>query len=182
MDQHLWIIIGPSGCGKTTVGKYLADSLRFSFIEGDEYHSATNCAKMASGIPLTDSDRTGWLIDLSSAALAHLSSHNHVVVACSALKVAYRDVFRLAVANCGQSNVQLHFVYLQMSEGLARHMVGTRKGHYMPATLVRSQFEALEEPGKGEVGVDCMVLNAERQTAKLKEDVVELVRWAMGQE
>jgi len=61
-------------------------------------------------------------------------------------------------------------------------MVGTRKGHYMPATLVRSQFEALEEPGKGEVGVDCMVLNAERQTAKLKEDVVELVRWAMGQE
>lgn len=134
---------------------------------------------MAMGRPLDDDDRAGWLSDLSNAAVSYLNSGSpFVVVACSALRVAYRDVFRLAVTNNNnrstdtQSMIQLHFIYLQMDERKALGLVDARERnheHFMPPALVRSQFETLEEPNVFELRSDCVVVDSTQSTRKVKE-------------
>jgi gluconokinase len=133
------VLMGVSGSGKTTVGTRLAKALGAEFAEGDSYHPPANVEKMRSGMPLDDSDRWPWLKILSAEIDRWLAAGKSVVLACSALKQAYRDV--LAKGRQG-----VRFVHLQGDKALIRERLARRRGHYMPATLLDSQFAALEPP------------------------------------
>jgi gluconokinase len=130
------VVMGVSGAGKTTVGRMLARAMGAEFIDGDDLHSEAARAKMAAGGALTDEDRWPWL-DRVGAALAR---GERTIVACSALRRAYRDRLR-AAAGPG-----LRFVYLNADPETMRARVAGRRGHYMPASLVDSQFASLEPP------------------------------------
>ncbi len=139
------VVMGVSGSGKTTVGKRLAKALGVAFVDGDDLHSPEARAKMSSGQPLDDADRWPWL-DRIAAALADSRAPRGRVVACSALRRAYRDRLR---AGAGE---EMRIVYLEANPRLMRERVASRRGHYMPASLVDSQFAALEPPvGEGDV-------------------------------
>jgi carbohydrate kinase (thermoresistant glucokinase family) len=129
--------MGVSGSGKTTVGPRLAAALGAEFIDGDDLHTDAARAKMGAGHALTDADRWPWL-DRIGAALAEPGRRR--IVACSALKRAYRDRLR---ATAGPN---LRFVYLAATPQAMRARVAARRGHYMPASLVDSQFATLEAP------------------------------------
>ena len=128
--------MGVSGAGKTTVGKKLAKFLGARFIDGDDLHSDAARAKMAAGGALTDEDRWPWLDRVG----AELASGAATIVACSALRRVYRDRLRAA------AGASLRFVYLKAEIEDMRERVARRRGHYMPASLVDSQFAALEPP------------------------------------
>jgi gluconokinase len=148
------VVMGVSGSGKTTVGLALAKSQGMNFIDGDDLHSAEARAKMTAGIALTDEDRAPWL-DRIGAALADAAAHPHgLVIACSALRRRYRDRLREIV---GPS---LRFLFLKGDKALMRERVAGRHGHYMPASLIDSQFAALESP-EGEPGVVTMAADAD---------------------
>jgi gluconokinase len=124
---------------------------------------------MASNIPLNDGDRWNWLIDLRNEAMKRLHSSDGVIVTCSALKRKYRDVLR--VANYGNPNVKLHFVYLRADRKTLQDRVAKRKGHYMKKDMVNSQLENLEEPEEMEwdaMSVDVAGPPEEVQYATLK--------------
>lgn len=133
------VVMGVSGSGKTTVGRALAERLGWVFYDGDDYHPAANVAKMASGEPLDDGDRRPWLDRLNRLIAARLAAGQSLVLACSALKRSYRE--RIRAGNPG-----VRFVYLKGSEALIARRMSERAGHFMPPELLRSQFEALEEP------------------------------------
>jgi gluconokinase len=137
------VMMGVSGSGKTTVAKALASRLGWSLLEGDSFHSPENVAKMHSGVPLTDEDRWPWLRAIADAIDAKLASGESAIVACSALKRAYRDILI-----GGRKDVLL--VYLRGSKVLIGERLAARKGHYMPASLLDSQFASLEEPAADE--------------------------------
>lgn len=131
------IVMGVTGCGKTVVGEKLAARLGCRFLEGDAMHPPENVARMSSGNPLTDTHRQGWL-DAIGAQIAHVTDAGESVVAtCSALKRSYRDRLRHL---CGP----LTFVHLEIDKDSARLRVKSRKGHFMPESLVDSQFADLE--------------------------------------
>jgi gluconokinase len=129
--------MGVSGAGKTTVGLRLAEALGATFIDGDDLHTDAARAKMKSGAALTDGDRWPWL-DRVGAVLA---KGPRMIVACSALRRAYRDRLRSAGPN-------LRFVYLEATPEEMRARVASRRDHYMPASLVPSLFAALEPPNE----------------------------------
>ncbi|HMK68649.1 MAG TPA: gluconokinase [Stellaceae bacterium] len=140
------VVMGVSGVGKTTVGELLAKALGLPFLEGDRFHSPASVEKMHHGEPLNDADRWPWL-DRIAAELARLEREGKgAVVACSALKRAYRD--RLRSGSPGT-----RFVYLEGSEALIRERLGRRRGHFMPPALLASQFAALEPPSPEENAV-----------------------------
>ena len=128
------VVAGPCGCGKTTIGKELAVVLGLPFIEGDDLHPAENVAKMKRGEPLDDADRAPWLALVKAAVGA---SREGAVASCSALKQIYRDALG-----------PVRIVLLDVPEAVARERVERRSGHYMPASLVASQYEALELPAE----------------------------------
>ena len=134
------VLMGVSGSGKSTVGKLLAERLGWTFIEGDDFHPPANVAKMRAGTPLTDADRKPWLAALRERVDAACARGENVVLACSALKHAYRDYLEKHEPEC------VHYVYLHGSEELIRQRLAARKGHFMPPGLLHSQFEALEPP------------------------------------
>ena len=138
--------MGVSGSGKTYVGTAIARALNIPFFDGDDLHSPEARAKMTAGVALNDEDRAPWL-DRIGALLADAAAHPEgVVVACSALRRVYRDRLR-AAAGPG-----LRFLFLKGDKDLMRARVAGRKNHYMPASLVDSQFAALESPeGEGDV-------------------------------
>lgn len=133
------IFMGVSGCGKTTIGEMTAETLGVPYYEGDEHHPQENVDKMSRGIPLTDEDRESWLQRLSDLIQEKLAKGESGVLSCSALKKKYRD--RLKV-----DPDKVHFIYLKGSYELIRERMGKRTNHYMPAELLMSQFETLEEP------------------------------------
>ncbi len=137
------VVMGVSGCGKSTVAERLASRLDWQFAEADSFHPTANVQKMRSGIALTDEDRWPWLEAIANWTNAVRSRGQHCVVTCSALKRAYRH--RLAG---GHHDVR--FVYLQGSYELIASRLAMRRHEYMPPTLLRSQFDALEEPGPDE--------------------------------
>jgi carbohydrate kinase (thermoresistant glucokinase family) len=137
------IVMGVSGAGKTTVGKRLAEQLSWEFIEGDRLHPPENVAKMQSGHPLTDTDRAPWLAAIAAAVDAVLARRARAVVTCSALKRAYRR--RIIGERAG-----VRLVYLDGSAEQIEEQLGARRGHFMPASLLASQFAALEPPGPDE--------------------------------
>ena len=133
------IFMGVSGCGKTTIGKMTAKTLGVPYYEGDEYHPQENVEKMSRGIPLNDDDRDGWLRKLSDLIQDKLGNGESGILSCSALKEKYRDRLRV-------DPEKVHFIYLKGSYDLIRERMEKRANHYMPADLLRSQFDTLEEP------------------------------------
>jgi gluconokinase len=132
-----WVVMGVSGCGKSEVGARLAQALGADFIEGDRYHSAASVRKMSAGISLTDDDRAGWLARLREELARACHEGRSVVLACSALKRAYRDTLR-------GSGCTLRFVHLHGDRALIAERMKARTGHYMPPSLLDSQLRDLE--------------------------------------
>jgi gluconokinase len=140
------VVMGVAGCGKSVVGAALARVLGVGFVEGDAFHPSKNIARMASGIPLDDAHRAGWL-DAVAAEIASRTAQGATVIAtCSALKRRYRD--RLRGRNPG-----LVFLHLALDREAAYERVQARGGHFMPASLVDSQFADLEPPSADETAL-----------------------------
>lgn len=131
--------MGVSGCGKTSVGKALAETLGWDFYDADDFHPPANIAKMTSGIPLTDADRAPWLESLRTLISACVQSNRPGVLACSALKERYRQTLL-------RGNPGAQLVYLKGSYNLIWSRMAQRPGHYMKPEMLKSQFDALEEP------------------------------------
>ena len=131
------VIMGVSGCGKSSVGAGLAARLGLIYRDGDDLHPAENVAKMRACVPLTDDDRWPWLDRVGQV----LQAEAPVIVGCSALKRAYRDRIRTAVGG------PVSFVHLAGSQEVIAARMALRQGHYMPLSLLDSQFAALEVPG-----------------------------------
>ena len=137
------VVMGVSGSGKSTVGQQLAQLLGIDFIEGDDLHPAQNVARMAAGIALTDSDRQGWLETLAGRLAAAGAQGQGLVISCSALKRSYRDILRSGAPD-------LLLIYLHGDYDLLAARMAARAGHYMPTSLLDSQFATLEPPGAEE--------------------------------
>ena len=137
------IVMGVSSSGKSTIAEQLADRLGWHFEDGDSFHPPANVAKMSAGQPLTDEDRWPWLQAIANAIDKIADADSHVVVACSALKRAYRDVLVH-----GRDDVRI--VYLDGSRELIAERMAKRKNHFMPPGLLDSQFATLEVPGADE--------------------------------
>jgi gluconokinase len=133
------VVMGVSGSGKTTVGAMLAGRLGWTYAEADDFHPQSNVDKMAAGEPLTDEDRRPWLAAIGEWIDERLASGEPGVVSCSALKRAYRDQLR-----AGRSEVRV--VYLEGSRELIGRRMVARHGHFMQASMLDSQFAALEPP------------------------------------
>ncbi len=137
------VVMGVSGSGKTTVASLLAGRLGWEFEDGDDFHPAANVEKMQSGSPLTDEDRWPWLAAIAAWIDKVRAEGRHGVVTCSGLKRAYRDVLV-----GGRPDVRL--VYLKGDRELIGRRMAARHGHFMPTSLLDSQFRTLEEPGPDE--------------------------------
>jgi gluconokinase len=133
------ILMGVTGAGKTTVGRVLAAQLGWPFHDADDFHPPANVEKMRRGEPLTDADRAPWLDALHRLIAQLAAEHRNAVIACSALKQAYRDRLAAGVD-------QVSFVYLRGDPELLRQRLAARHGHFMPAELLRSQLDTLQEP------------------------------------
>jgi len=143
------MLMGPMGCGKTTIGKMLAEKLGWPFYDGDSFHPKKNVEKMRAGIALTDEDRRLWLEKLRNDIQRWLKERQDTILACSALKQAYRDILGV-----DQRNVRT--VYLKGSYSLLRKRIEGRQHPYMDKNLLRSQLDTLEEP-EGGLRVDISV-------------------------
>ena len=155
--------MGVTGSGKSTVGRLLADKMHCTFYDGDDYHSAANIEKMRRGEPLNDEDRAPWLDRLRDLLTRELATGEDSVLACSALKAVYRQ--RLLPANPALTE-KIRFVWLRISPELSRQRLQSRPGHFMPPTLVDSQFEALEEPP------DALIVDAARPPEEIAEIIL----------
>jgi len=132
------LLMGVSGAGKSTVGKLLASELGWEFADADDFHPAANVEKMRNGIPLTDTDRGPWLESLRAVIADWIEAGKNGVLACSALKKAYRDM--LVVGS------EVRVVYLKADREVLRERLLGRHGHYMKEGLLESQIATLEEP------------------------------------
>lgn len=137
------VLMGVAGCGKSTVGAGLSARLDIPYIDGDDLHPAANVAKMSRGEPLTDADRWPWL-DRVAAALA---ARPELIIGCSALRRRYRDRIRAGAGG------PVTFVYLEGGRAEIEARMAARRGHFMPASMVESQFAALEPPGPDEAPI-----------------------------
>jgi gluconokinase len=160
------VVMGVSGSGKTTVAALLAGRLNWEFADGDDFHPPANVEKMHSGVPLTDDDRWPWLGAIAAWVDATRSAGGHGVVACSALRRRYRDVLL-----GGRPDVRL--VYLQGDRDLIGRRQAARHGHFMPTSLMKSQFETLEEPGPDE---DPIVVSVEPRPREIVARILSLLR------
>lgn len=136
-------IMGVSGSGKTTIAQLLAKDLGFQFIDADDLHPQRNKDKMHACMPLTDEDRVGWLAAINLAAQQLNIDGPGVVIACSALKNSYRVRLRDGLS-------AVRFFYLKGSFDQIEQLISKRINHFMPTSLLKSQFETLEEPGEDE--------------------------------
>ena len=154
------IVFGVSGAGKTTIGKLLAEELGWRFYEADDFHPRANIEKMRSGLPLADEDRWPWLNLLREQITRSLAAKENAVLACSALKRAYRE--RLRVSD------DVKFVFLRGNYGLIERQLRRRRGHFMNPALLQSQFADLEEPEPDE---DAITIELGRSPEELVEQI-----------
>ena len=160
---HL-VLMGVAGCGKSSVGAALSERLGIPYVDGDDLHPPANIAKMASGQPLTDEDRWPWLT-LVARRLGSTGSGgpaSPVIIGCSALKRRYRDHIR------SEAGVAVTFVHLAGSRALIETRLGARTGHFMPASLLDSQFAALEPPQPDERAV---TVSIDQPLAAIVDDI-----------
>lgn len=151
--------MGVSGAGKTRIGRELAHSLGWAFLDADDFHPQSNVEKMRGGVPLETADRAVWLDALTSALTALERGGADAVMACSALRREFRESLSASLAD-------VRFVYLKAGAGLVRDRVTQREGHFMPASLVDSQFATLEEPD------DAIVIDASQTPAEIVRRIV----------
>ena len=154
------IVFGVSGAGKTTIGKLLAEQFGWRFYEADDFHPSANIEKMRSGHPLTDKDRRPWLNLLREQITRSLAAKENAVLACSALKRAYRE--RLRVSD------DVKFVFLRGNYALIERQLRRRRGHFMNPALLQSQFADLEEPEPDE---DAITIELGRSPEELVEQI-----------
>ena len=138
-EKSQFVVMGVSGCGKSTVAEMLAQETGGVFLDADDFHPPANREKMAAGIPLCDDDRWGWLEILNRKLKTRAGSGKPLFLACSALRQVYRD--RLS-----EGLPHLRFIYLKGSAELIRSRMASRENHFMPTSLLDSQFATLEEP------------------------------------
>lgn len=161
------VVMGVSGTGKTVVGRAIADQIGFEFIEGDAYHPPSNIEKMSAGIPLTDADRAPWLETLSAMLATNRHSQVGSVLACSALKRSYRDTLR------GDAPMRAtFFLHLDLPYDVLLERM-TKRDHFMPPSLLRSQFETLEPLQPDEYGA---TLDHDDPLEQVVSDAVRIVR------
>lgn len=157
------IVMGVSSCGKSTVGKQLGESLGLVFRDGDDMHPAANIEKMSAGHALNDADRWPWLEAIGQWMQGQTEG---AIVGCSALKRSYRDLIRTHAPDTV-------FVHLHGSYELLLERMQNRAGHFMPVSLLQSQFETLEELGEDEPGI---VLDVAQNPAELTAEAAEYLR------
>jgi gluconokinase len=158
------ILMGVSGSGKTTIGQRLSASLGWPFYDADDFHPPANVERMRQGMALTDEDRRPWLAALVRLIAEALADDQSLVLACSALKAAYRA----QLTPPGAAAAAVHFVYLRLPLEVAEARLKERHGHFMPASLVPSQFAALEEPA------DAIVIDATQSPDQIVEQISQL--------
>ncbi|MET0265202.1 MAG: gluconokinase [Duganella sp.] len=163
IHQVSWVVMGVSGCGKSSIGAQLAAALHLPFLEGDDYHSDENVAKMSAGTPLTDADRSQWLLALHAEIRDARMRQSGVVLSCSALKRRYRDLLRSA-------DPGLRFAHLNGSRALIEERMAARANHYMPTSLLDSQFATLEPLQADEAGI---VLDIRKAPAALVQEILQ---------
>ena len=139
LRAHPIIVMGVSGCGKTTVGRALAERLNATFLDADDFHPAASVEKMRAGTPLDDEDRVPWLTTLNRELRERSQRGARVVLACSALKLRYREAISAELAH-------VDWIFLDGSFGVIAERMRARANHYMPESLLRSQFAVLERP------------------------------------
>ena len=148
------IVMGVSGSGKSTIAARLAERLIWTYEDGDRFHPASNVAKMSAGLPLTDEDRWPWLQAIADEIDRVCKTGERTVIACSALKRAYREVLV-------HRRNDVRIIYLNGTQELIANRLAERKGHFMPPGLLASQFKTLEPPDKREnpvtVSIDASV-------------------------
>lgn len=159
------IVMGVSGCGKSTVAALLAERLGWAFVEGDALHPRANVEKMSQGVPLTDEDRLPWLQEIAQTVQSWRAAGQPGVVACSALRRRYREVIAGAAAD-------VRFAYLQGDFQLIKQRLATRQGHYMPVSLLESQFSALEVPASDE---PAMILDVRGEAEGLVAEIIRML-------
>lgn len=146
MQSIRWVVMGVSGCGKSTVGRALAAANGVPFVEGDQFHPQANVDKMSAGIALNDEDRAGWLLTLQAQIRDARQRDAGLVISCSALKRRYRDLLR-------QGDPALRFAHLNGPKALIAARMQARVDHYMPTSLLDSQFRDLEPLQADEAGL-----------------------------
>jgi gluconokinase len=139
-----YVVMGVSGCGKSSIGAGFAAAIGGTFIDGDDLHPASNVAKMAAGMPLTDDDRAPWLRDVGAT---FQQQSGDVVIGCSALKRAYRDIIRDAAGG------PVTFLHLHGEKAVIAARMSAREDHFMPTALLDSQFATLEMPERDEAAI-----------------------------
>ncbi|MEA2897563.1 MAG: gluconokinase [Bradyrhizobium sp.] len=156
------VVMGVSGSGKTTIADRLANILGWTCEDGDKFHPKSNVEKMSAGHPLTDEDRWPWLQAIADKIDQVCEAGEHAVVACSALKRAYRDILVH-----GRDDIRI--VYLDGTQRLIAGRLAARKGHFMPPGLLDSQFKTLEPPGADENSV---AVSIDASVDAIVEDIV----------
>ena len=156
------VVMGVAGAGKTTIGKLLGEQLGWMFVDADDFHSAANIEKIKQGAALDEKDREPWLEAIRTAELRWTSERQDVVLACSALRQAYREKLDIAP--------EVRFVYLKASRELISQRLQSRRGHFANPLLLASQFDTLEEPH------DAFTVAAE----KLPGDIAAEIRTRLG--
>ncbi len=156
------VVMGVSGSGKSTVAAKLAERLSWTFEDGDRFHPASNVAKMSAGQPLTDEDRWPWLQAIADEIDRVCRTGGHVVIACSALKRAYRSVLV-------HDRRDVRIVFLSGTQALIADRLTRRKGHFMPPGLLDSQFKTLEPPAADE---NAVTVSIDASVDAIIEDIV----------
>lgn len=154
MSADIVVVMGVSGVGKSTVAKGISTHMGWEFAEGDAFHPQANIDKMHAGHPLNDDDRWPWLRSLRDWMADEIAADRSAVVTCSALKHSYRDVLR-------EAGPQVRFLHLAASEDLIGDRLNHREGHFMPSSLLHSQFETLEPLGQDELDAGSVEVSVE---------------------
>ncbi len=157
------VVMGVAGSGKTTIGQLLSSKLGWPFFEGDDFHSKANVEKMAQGTPLTDEDRADWLSAIAGQIKLLEKESRSGVIACSALKNSYRIKLSKAAKD-------IKFVFLRGDYDLLQERLESREGHFMKPSMLKSQFETLEEP---ENSIDVDIKDAPE---KIVDTIIQMIR------
>ena len=160
------VVMGPSGSGKTTVGRALAAALDWPFHDGDDYHPPANIARMQAGLPLGDAERAPWLAALAALVAGTEARGASAVVACSALRQAYRRTLVAGVPEARRAD-QVRFVYLEASAALLADRLARRPAHFFDPALLPSQLSALEPPAADDEPAPAVTVDAAAAPAAL---------------